>query len=196
MAININRVEVIGNLTRDPELRYTPNGQAVANFAVATNRRWQDQQGNWVDADPEYHDVVVWAKLAEGVNRTLKKGDRVFVNGRLQTQSWEGQDGNRRTRTEIVADTVIGPDQIMRAGSEPGNGPTVASTSSASAGSTSTSSGSVNSPSAAPTSAPAAPSPTTSPATAPATAPAPTATASAPASAPADDEINIEDIPF
>lgn len=188
MAINLNRVEVIGNLTRDPELRYTPNGQAVASFAVATNRRWQDQQGNWVDADPEYHDVVVWAKLAEGVNRTLKKGDRVFVTGRSQTQSWEGQDGNRRTRTEIVADTVIGPDQVMRAGSEPSNGPTVSSFAPTAAASA-----------AAPA---AAPSPTSTPASAPAStpgpiaAPAPATTVSAPAAVPADDEINIEDIPF
>ncbi|MDO8471774.1 MAG: single-stranded DNA-binding protein [bacterium] len=181
MAINLNRVEVIGNLTRDPELRYTPNGRAVASFAVATNRRWQDQQGNWVDADPEYHDVVVWAKLAEGVNRTLKKGDRVFVNGRLQTQSWEGQDGNKRTRTEIVADTVIGPDQVMRAGNEPGNGPTVGSAAPSFA----------PTPTATPTSAP-----TAAPSSAPASAPAAPASVPAPASAPSDDEINIEDIPF
>lgn len=130
MAISLNRVEVIGNLTRDPELRYTPNGQAVASFAVATNRRYPDQQGNWIEADPEYHEVVTWAKLAEGVNRTLKKGDRVFVTGRSQTQSWEGQDGHRRTKTEIVADSVIGPDQVLRASSEAasaGAGPTVAS---------------------------------------------------------------------
>ncbi len=169
MALNLNRVEVIGNLTRDPELRYTPNGQAVASFAVATNRRWQDQQGNWVDADPEYHEVVAWARLAEGVNKTLKKGDRIFVTGRLQTQSWEGQDGNRRTRTEIVADTILGPDQVMRAGSEPGNGPTV---------------------SAAPTApaTPAAPTAATPPA-----APAPT---SQTAPATGDYEIDIEDIPF
>lgn len=168
MAINLNRVEVIGNLTRDPELRYTPNGQPVASFAVATNRRYQDRAGNWVDGEVEFHEVVVWAKLAEGVNKVLKKGDRVFVTGRLQTRSWEGQDGAKRTRTEMIADTIIGPDQVNRASFEasgPMTGP-AAST-------------------AAPAAAPVA-------ATSPATAAAP-ATPAEPASA---DDINIEDIPF
>lgn len=125
MAINLNRIEVIGNLTRDPELRYTPNGQAVASFAVATNRRYPDKSGNWIDAEPEYHEVVAWVRLAEGVNKTLKKGDRVFVSGRTQTQSWEGQDGNKRTRTEIVADTILGPDQVLRSTYESSAGPAV-----------------------------------------------------------------------
>lgn len=115
MAINLNRVEIIGNLTRDPELNYTPNGQPLSKFAVATNRRYQDQSGNWVDMEPEYHEIVVWGKLAEGTNKVLKKGDRIYVTGRLQTRSWEGQDGAKRSRTELVADTIIGPDQVNRA---------------------------------------------------------------------------------
>lgn len=123
MAINLNRVEVVGNLTRDPELRYTPNGKAVAGFAVATNRRYQDPNGTWVDGEVEFHEVVVWDRLAEGCNKALKKGDRVFVTGRLATRSWEGQDGAKRTKTEMVADTVIGPDQVNRASF--GDGPAV-----------------------------------------------------------------------
>lgn len=123
MAINLNRVEVVGNLTRDPEMRYTPNGKGVAGFAVATNRRYQDQSGAWVDGEVEFHEVVVWDRLAEGCNKALKKGDRVFVSGRLQTRSWEAQDGAKRSKTEIVADTVLGPDQVNRASF--GEGPAV-----------------------------------------------------------------------
>ncbi len=181
MALNLNRIEVIGNLTRDPELRYTPNGQAVASFAVATNRRWQDQTGNWVEADPEFHEIVVWAKLAEAVNKTLKKGERVYVAGRTQTQTWEGKDGNRRNKTEIVADTILGPDQVMRASFEANSGPAVAS---------------------APT-VPTNPTPVDSPTPAPSAASAPAdstpATSAEPATPAADsndDEIDIEDIPF
>lgn len=112
--LNLNRIEVIGNLTRDPELRYTPSNQSVASFAVATNRRYKDQAGNWVDSPPEYHDIVVWAALGERCNQVLKKGDRVFVSGRLQTRSWEKPDGSKGYKTEIVADTVIGPDQVNK----------------------------------------------------------------------------------
>ena len=104
--LNLNRAQIMGNLTRDPEMRFTPNGQAVSNFAVATNRRWKNQDGTDGDAT-EYHDVVVWGKQAENVTPMLKKGGPVFVEGRLQTRSWEGQDGNKRYKTEIVAETVI-----------------------------------------------------------------------------------------
>lgn len=112
--INLNRVEVIGNLTRDPELRYTPNNQAVASFAIATNRRYKDQSGNWVDSPPEYHEVVVWAQVGERCAQVLHKGDRVFISGRLQTRSWEGQDGQKKYKTEVVADTIIGPDAVNK----------------------------------------------------------------------------------
>jgi single-strand DNA-binding protein len=110
----MNRVEVIGNLTRDPELRFTANNQAVANFAVATNRRTKDQAGNWTDAPPEYHEVVVWGQLGERCNQVLHKGDRVFVSGRLQTRSWEAPDGTKKYRTELIADSLIGPDQVNK----------------------------------------------------------------------------------
>ncbi len=104
--LNLNRAQILGNLTRDPEMRYTPNGQAVSNFAVATNRRWKNQDGSAGEAT-EYHDVVVWGKQAENVSPMLKKGGPVFVEGRLQTRSWEGQDGAKRYKTEIIADNII-----------------------------------------------------------------------------------------
>ena len=112
--INLNRIEVIGNLTRDPELRFTPNTQAVASFAVATNRRYRDQAGNWVDSPPEYHEVVVWGQLGERCNQVLHKGERIYLTGRIQTRSWEAQDGSKRYKTEIVADSIIGPDQVNK----------------------------------------------------------------------------------
>jgi len=105
--LNINRAQLLGNLTRDPEMRYTPNGQAVTNFTVATNRRWKGQDGQADGEATEYHDIVVWGKQAENVTPMLKKGEPVFVEGRLQTRSWEGQDGAKRYKTEIVAESVI-----------------------------------------------------------------------------------------
>lgn len=114
--IYLNRIEVIGNLTKDVELRFTPNNQAVASFSVATNRRYKDQSGNWVDSPAEYHEVVVWGALGERCNQLLHKGDRIFVSGRLQTRSWEAQDGSKRYKTELIADSIIGPDQINKGG--------------------------------------------------------------------------------
>lgn len=104
--LNLNRAQVLGNLTRDPEMRFTPNGQAVANLTVATNRRWKGADGKDGEAT-EYHDIVVWGKQAENVSTMLKKGAPAYVEGRLQTRSWEGQDGVKRYKTEIVAETVI-----------------------------------------------------------------------------------------
>lgn len=112
--INLNRIEVIGNLTRDPEMRYTPNNQSVTSFAVATNRRYKDQAGNWVDSPAEFHDVVVWGQLGERCNQVLHKGERVYVSGRLQTRSWEAPDGQKKYKTEIVADSILGPDQVNK----------------------------------------------------------------------------------
>jgi single-strand DNA-binding protein len=112
--LNLNRIEVIGNLTRDPELRYTPSNQAVTSFAIATNRRYKDQSGNWVDSPPEYHDVTVWGAVGERCSQVLHKGERVYVTGRIQTRSWEAPDGQKKYKTEIVADTVIGPDQVNK----------------------------------------------------------------------------------
>lgn len=103
---DLNTVFLMGNLTRDPELRYTPNGQAVANFAIATNRQWKDQSGEQQNA-VEYTDIVVWGKMAETVTNYMKKGQRIHVTGRLQTRSWEAQDGSKRQKTEVIATDII-----------------------------------------------------------------------------------------
>ncbi len=103
---SLNRAQLVGNLTRDPEMRYVPSGQAVCSFGVATNRRWRDKDGNNQE-QTEFHNIVAWGKLAEIANQYLKKGNKVYVEGRLQTRSWEGQDGTKKNRTEIVAENVI-----------------------------------------------------------------------------------------
>lgn len=105
--LSLNRAQILGNLTRDPEMRFTPNGQAVSSFSVATNRKWKGRDGAPDGEDTQYHDIVVWGKQAEAVTPMLKKGGPVFVEGRLQTRNWEGQDGVKRYKTEIVADNVI-----------------------------------------------------------------------------------------
>ncbi|GAC1370675.1 MAG: single-stranded DNA-binding protein [Candidatus Saccharimonadales bacterium] len=104
MAKSFNQAIIMGNLTRDPELRSTPSGQQVASFAVATNRTWQDASGERKEA-VEYHEIVAWGKLGELAAQYLAKGRKVMVVGRLQTQSWE-KDGVKRSRTEIVAADV------------------------------------------------------------------------------------------
>lgn len=103
---SLNRAQIVGNLTRDPELRSTPNGQSVCSFGVATNRRWKDKDGNNQDST-EFHDIVVWGKLAEIVNQILHKGNKVYLEGRLQTRQWEGQDGAKRNKTEIIMENFI-----------------------------------------------------------------------------------------
>lgn len=105
MAKDFNQAIIMGNLTRDPELRTTPSGQSVATFAVATNRSWNDPSGERKDS-VEYHDVVAWGKLGELVSNYLSKGRKVLVVGRLQTRNWEGQDGTKKQRTEIVATDI------------------------------------------------------------------------------------------
>ena len=104
--LSLNRAQIIGNLTRDPELRYTPNGQAVASFAVATNRAYIDGNGEKKET-VEYHEVVTWGKLAEICSQLLSKGRKVFIEGRLQTRSWDGQDGVKRYKTEIIAENML-----------------------------------------------------------------------------------------
>ncbi len=106
MAKDLNKAMIIGNLTRDPEVRTTPNGQNVANFGVATNRRWKNAQGEQQE-QVEFHDVEVWGKLAEICQQYLAKGRRAYFEGRLQTDQWEAQDGSKRSRTKIVADDLI-----------------------------------------------------------------------------------------
>ncbi|MEX1051848.1 MAG: single-stranded DNA-binding protein [Patescibacteria group bacterium] len=103
---NLNRAQIIGNLTRDPEVRSLPSGQSVVNFAVATNRRWKDKDGNFKE-DTQYHEISVWGRLGELASQMLSKGKKVYVEGRLSTNSWEGNDGVKRQRTEITAESFI-----------------------------------------------------------------------------------------
>jgi len=121
MAKDFNQVIILGNLTRDPELRTTPSGQSVANFAVATNRSWNDASGERRE-EVEYCEVVAWGKLGELVSNYLSKGRRVLVVGRLQTRSWDGQDGTKKQRTEIIANDVTFVDRV---GDTPGGGSSV-----------------------------------------------------------------------
>lgn len=106
MPKSLNRVQLIGNLTRDPELRYTPNGTAVCSFGIATNRNWTTDTGEKKE-EVEFHRVVSWNKLAELCSQFLVKGRKVYVEGRLQTRNWTGQDGTQRTTTEIVINDMI-----------------------------------------------------------------------------------------
>jgi single-strand DNA-binding protein len=104
--MDLNKVMIIGRLTRDPEIRTTPNGANVASFSVATSFNWTNQQGQKQE-QTEFHNVVAWRKLGDIVGQYLKKGSQVYIEGRLQTRSWEGQDGKKNYRTEIVADNMI-----------------------------------------------------------------------------------------
>lgn len=97
---------MIGNLTRDPELRYTPSGTAVTTFSVATNRQWKTESGDQKD-EAEFHRIVAWDKLAEICSQFLKKGRQVYVEGRLQTRRWQDKEGQDRTTTEIVISEMI-----------------------------------------------------------------------------------------
>ena len=101
----LNKVMLIGRLGQDPDLKYTPSGLAVANLSVATNLVWKDQDGN-TQEKTEWHRVKVWRKLAENVGQYLKKGSRVYVEGYLQTRSWQDQNGVTKYTTEVVADSV------------------------------------------------------------------------------------------
>ncbi len=101
-----NNVTVVGNCTRDPELRFTPSGQAVANFGVAVNRRWQNRQTQEWEEAVSFFDVTCWQQLAENVAESVQKGARIVVTGRLDQRSWETQDGDKRSKIEIVADDV------------------------------------------------------------------------------------------
>lgn len=100
-----NRIELIGNLTRDPELRYTPNGAAVATFGLATNRTYVSEGERKEEVD--FHRIVAWNKLAELCSQLLKKGTKVFVSGRLQYREWETQDGQKKRDAEIVLEDMI-----------------------------------------------------------------------------------------
>ncbi|MCC7357531.1 single-stranded DNA-binding protein [Candidatus Uhrbacteria bacterium] len=124
--MSLNRAQIIGNLTRDPEMRTTTTGQTVCNFSVATSTQWNNPQGQKQERT-EYHPVVTWGRLAEICSQYLAKGRKVYVDGRLQTREWEAQDGSKKQRTEIVAENVI---ILDRQGS--GSGPNYVPTSTAS----------------------------------------------------------------
>ena len=103
-----NTVTIVGNVTRDPELRYTPSGAANASFGVAVNRRWRDSQSNDWKEQVSFFDVVCWREMADNVCESLSKGTRIVVTGRLEQRSWEDSDGNKKSKVEIRADE-IGP---------------------------------------------------------------------------------------
>jgi single-strand DNA-binding protein len=126
-----NTITIIGNVTKDPELRFTASGQATASFGLAVNRRWQNRQTNDWEEQVSFFNVVTWREMAENVAESLHKGSRVIVTGRLEQRSWETPDGDKRSVVDIVADE-IGPSlrwataQVVRnerRAGEPGDGP-------------------------------------------------------------------------
>ena len=115
----VNKVILVGNLGRDPELRSTPSGQQVASFSLATNRKWKDRDGNRQE-QTEWHNIVCWGRQAEIAGQYLTKGRQIFVEGRIQTQSWEDrQSGEKKYRTEIVCDNF---QMLGQRGDQPGGG--------------------------------------------------------------------------
>lgn len=102
----VNKVILVGNLGRDPEVRYTKNGQAIASFSLATTERWTGKDGNKEDRT-EWHRVVAWGKLGEICGEYLSKGKQVYIEGRLQTRDWEDKDGNKKSTTEVVASNMV-----------------------------------------------------------------------------------------
>lgn len=112
MATNLNNVTVVGNITRDPEMRFTANGRSTTNFGLAVNRSWRNQQTNEWEERTSFFNVVSWGNLADNVGSSLKKGMRVLVTGRLEQRSWETEQGDKRSVVEIVADEV-GPSLLF-----------------------------------------------------------------------------------
>ena len=106
MARGVNKVILIGNLGKDPEIRYTQSGTAVANFSLATTETWGGGDGGEKQEKTEWHNIVAWARLAEICNQYLQKGRQVYIEGRIQTRKWEDRDGNTRYTTEIVAQNM------------------------------------------------------------------------------------------
>lgn len=118
--MNLNKAMIIGNLTRDPEMRNTPSGAQVASFSVATSLVWTDANGQQ-QKKSEFHNIVAWRKLAEICGQYLRKGAKVYVEGRLQTTEWTGQDAVKRYRTEIVLENMIMLDRQGTNGGAPSN---------------------------------------------------------------------------
>ena len=105
---NGNSIVLVGNITRDPELRFTPSGQSTATFGLAVNRRWQNRQTQEWEEATSFFDVVCWRELAENASESLSRGSRIIVTGRLEQRSWETQEGEKRSKIEVVADE-LGP---------------------------------------------------------------------------------------
>jgi single-strand DNA-binding protein len=106
-ARSLNKVMLIGNLTRDPNMRYTPTGSAVCSFSIATNRSWTPSDGGEKQEKADYHNIVAWSKLAEVCGQLLHKGDKVYVEGRLQTREWQNKEGQDQRTTEVIIDNMI-----------------------------------------------------------------------------------------
>ncbi|MEK7584077.1 MAG: single-stranded DNA-binding protein [Patescibacteria group bacterium] len=104
--MDLNKVMIIGNVVRDPDIRTTPSGQSVASFSIATNLVWKDKEGKR-QQKAEFHNVVAWRRLGEIVGQYVKKGGKIYLEGRLETRSWDDQNGIKRFRTEIIADNMI-----------------------------------------------------------------------------------------
>jgi single-strand DNA-binding protein len=122
MGASLNKVMLIGNLTRDPELRYIPSGQAVSTFTVAVNRTYNSQSGEKKE-EVNFIRVVVWGRVAENCNEYLRKGSPVFVEGRLQNRSWDGPDGSKRSTTEVIAQSVQFLSRAPRSSEAPAEAP-------------------------------------------------------------------------
>jgi single-strand DNA-binding protein len=118
--MNLNKAMIIGNLTRDPDVRTTPSGTSVVSFTVATNFVWTDTNGQRQER-AEFHNIVAWRKLADICGQYLRKGSKVYIEGRLQTRSWDDQNGNKRYITEIVAENMIMLDSKGSAPNAPAN---------------------------------------------------------------------------
>jgi single-strand DNA-binding protein len=112
--MSVNKVILVGNLGKDPEIRYTASGTAVANFTLATSERYKDRDGNKQEKT-EWHNIVAWRQLAEICGKYLVKGKQIYIEGKIQTRAWEDRDGNKRYTTEIVADQM---QMLGRAGDE------------------------------------------------------------------------------
>jgi single-strand DNA-binding protein len=121
--MDLNKVMLIGNITRDPELRSTASGQSVASFSIATNRVWKDPSSGERRESAEFHNIVAWGKLAEICGQYLRKGSKLYVEGRLQTRNWQGQDGNKRYTTEIVMENMIMLDRKPQGGFQSAGAP-------------------------------------------------------------------------
>jgi single-strand DNA-binding protein len=129
MAKSVNKVILIGNLGKDPEVKYTPSGTAVAKFSIATNERYKDKGGEWQDRT-EWHNIVAWQRLAEIVGEYVKKGSKLYIEGRLQTSSWDDKEsGQKRYKTEVIAN-----DLVLLSGRGEGDGSSRSRGASASAG--------------------------------------------------------------